>query len=101
LIKPEFRPWFPFKWHEHLQAIYALKALQAGEATKDQQQVALDFLIKNLCATYDMSYMPDSDRDTAFAEGKRWVGNQVIKLLKLTGEELDKARQEAERKPRK
>jgi hypothetical protein len=100
LIKTDLRPWFPYNWSRQLNAVYALKALQAGEATKDQQQIALDFLIKHLCGTYDMSYIPDSPRDTDFAEGKRWVGNQMIKLIKLTGEEIEAVRQ-AERKPKK
>lgn len=100
MIKPELRPWFPYKWERQLSAVYALKALQTGEATKDQQQVALDFLIKNLCGTYEMTYMPDSQRDSDFAEGKRWVGNQMIKLLKLTGEEIDAVRK-AQAKPKK
>lgn len=100
MIKAELRPWFPYNWSRQLNAVYALKALQTGDATKDQQQIALDFLIKNLCGTYEMTYMPDSQRDSDFAEGKRWVGNQMIKLLKLTGEEIDSARQ-AQTKPKK
>lgn len=103
MIKPELRPWFPYKWEQSIEALYALKALQSGEANKDQQQIALDFIIKRLCSTYDMTYFPDSSRDSDFAEGKRWVGNQIIKLLKLTGEEiqqvLDKRKETG--KPRK
>ena len=30
-----------------------------------------------------MSYRPDSERDTAFAEGKRHVGTQIVKFLKI------------------
>jgi hypothetical protein len=88
MIKPEHRPWFPVKWEENLHAVYALQALQKGEANKDQQQIALDFFINKMCATYDMTYIPDSERDSNFAEGKRWVGNQLIKLLKLTGQQI-------------
>lgn len=88
MIKPDLRPWFPYKWEQNLHAVYALQALQLGEANKDQQQIALDFLIKELCGTYQMTYIPDSERDSNFAEGKRWVGNQLIKLIKLTGQQI-------------
>jgi hypothetical protein len=30
-----------------------------------------------------MSYRPLSDRDTTFAEGKRHVGNQLVKMTKI------------------
>jgi hypothetical protein len=59
----------------------ALKALQAGTATPEQQQRALKWLIENACGTYDLSYRPESDRETAFAEGRRFVGLQIIKAL--------------------
>jgi hypothetical protein len=49
------------------------------------QQRALKFIIENLCGTYDLSYRPgpDGDRDTTLAEGKRFVGLQIVKLLKV------------------
>jgi hypothetical protein len=31
-----------------------------------------------------LSYRPQSERDTSFAEGKRFVGMQIVKQLKLT-----------------
>lgn len=100
MIKPELRPWFPVKWDQHLRAVYALKALQVGEATKEQQQEALDFILLRICKMHDLSFYPDSPRDGDFAEGKRYVGNQIVKLMELTGEQLDDARQ-AQTKPKK
>lgn len=64
--------------------IYALQALRDGVATKGQQQQAMKFIIEGICSTYDLSYRPgaaDGDRDTAFAEGKRYVGLQIVKFL--------------------
>ena len=62
---------------------FAMKALAEGVATEDQQKRALDWIINQCCKTYDLSYRPDSDRDTVFAEGKRYVGNEIIKLIKV------------------
>ena len=61
----------------------AIKALAEGTAAPDQQQMALSWIINELCATYDLSYRPDSDRDTIFAEGKRFVGLQLVLETKI------------------
>jgi hypothetical protein len=74
-------PWKPAKWDYPDAA--AIQALAQGNATEGQQKRALRFIVEGLCATYDMSYRPDSQRDTDFAEGKRHVGNQIVKLTKV------------------
>lgn len=60
-------------------AILALQALNAGLASPSQQQYALNFIIYKLAEFDQMSYRPgpDGERDTAFAEGKRMVGQQI------------------------
>lgn len=78
---PDARPYVPAPYE--LADASAIQALQRGDASPDQQRRALDYVINNLCANYDLSYRPDSDRDTAFAEGKRFVGLQIVKMLKL------------------
>jgi hypothetical protein len=80
--KPATQPWFPAAYDETITG--AIKALNAGNANEGQQQRALRWIIEVVAGTYDMAYRPDSDRDTAFAEGKRFVGNQIVKQLKLT-----------------
>lgn len=65
-----------------LPEAYALQALERGEATPEQQQKALNWLVNKMCLTYDMSYRPDSDRDSAFAEGRRFVGLQIVRFIK-------------------
>ncbi len=65
-----------------LPHISAFQALQRGDASPDQQKLALDWLIKVGAGAYEFHYYP-SDRDTAFALGRAFVGQQVVKLLTL------------------
>ena len=77
-------PWVPPEYE--LADVSAVQALLAGNATMDQQKRALSFVIERLAGTYDLSYRPfgeDGRRDTDFAEGRRFVGLQLVKLLKL------------------
>jgi hypothetical protein len=62
----------------------ALKALASGNASADQQKNALHWIITDNARAYDLSFRPGSggDRDTAFAEGRRFVGLQIIRELK-------------------
>lgn len=75
-------PWHPAPYDENVTG--AIKALHAGSASAGQQQRVLRWIIEALCGTYDLSYRPQSERDTSFAEGKRFVGMQIVKQLKLT-----------------
>ena len=61
----------------------ALQALQDGTATEHQQKRALDWIIRKAAATYDLSFSPEGERLTSFAEGRRFVGLQVVKLLAI------------------
>ena len=71
----------PAEWELH--EAYAIQAIAAGNATVEQQQMALKWIIEKACGTYDLSYRQGSDRDTVFAEGKRYVGLQLVKLVRL------------------
>ena len=87
-------PWRPVE--PTISEVAALKALQAGKATPEQQQMALRWFIEKACRTYDASYRPgghEGDRDTAFAEGRRFPGNQTVKMLNMNINNL-KAREE-------
>jgi len=59
-----------------------MQALARGEANSDQQQRALKWLIEQAAGTYEFQFYP-SDRDTSFALGRGFVGQQIVKLLKL------------------
>lgn len=60
----------------------AIQALQRGDASPDQQQRALRWVIERASGAYEFQFYP-SDRETAFALGRGFVGQQIVKLLKL------------------
>lgn len=88
---PPPSPWKPARW-EPADAT-ALQAMKRGDAEPHLQQRALAWIIE-ACGTYDLSFRPgaDGERATAFAEGKRSVGLQIVKLLNLNLEALRKVK---------
>ena len=65
----------------------ALQALANGTADDVQQQRAIKWLIELAAGTYEFHYYP-SDRDTAFALGRAFVGQQIVKLLKINTSQM-------------
>lgn len=61
----------------------AIQALQAGTATEQQQQRALAWIVNTAAATYEVAWDPDNERATSFEAGRRFVGLQIVKLLKI------------------
>lgn len=80
VAQDENAPWKPAQWDK--ADANAIRALSAGEADAEQQRRALDWIIKQACGTYEMHYFP-SDRDTSFALGKAFPGQQIVKLINL------------------
>lgn len=70
---------------------YAMKALFNGAADPGQQVRAVRWILSMASDMDNMSYRPgpNGDRDTAFAEGRRFVGIQIYKLAHLTSEYLE------------
>lgn len=66
--------------------VSAVQALARGEASPDMQRRALDWIIKQAAGTYDLAYRPGAEegsRDTTFALGRQFVGQQIVKLLNI------------------
>lgn len=63
--------------------VAAIQALEKGDASPEQQKRALQWVIECGAMTYQDVYSRDSEQDTAFMNGRRFVGLRVIKLLKL------------------
>jgi len=90
----EHAPWLPPAYEN--ADVAAIQALARGAATADQQKRALAWVIEQAADTYGMSYRPggvEGDRDTVFAEGRRFVGNQVVKLTKLKMGQLERRKE--------
>lgn len=83
---PSANPVVPPSW-EPADA-FAFQALARGDCPPHLQQRALKYVIESLAGTYDLSFRPGDQMATAFAEGRRFVGLQVVKLLKLNLENL-------------
>lgn len=78
-------PYLPAPYDKRI--VLALQALNAGEASKDQQKAAITYIVETLSNYLDLSYRPDT-HDTAFAEGRRYVGAQIMKMMKLNPSEI-------------
>ena len=62
----------------------AIKALYEGKADSYMQQVALDCIVNKICRTNDLLYIPgDNALDTAFLNGRAFVGQKIKKLAKV------------------
>lgn len=84
MMKPRAPAWIPATYEA--EDVEALKALAAGSANDEQQQRALDWIIKSAAGTYELSFRSDADggdRETGFAEGRRFVGLQLVKLVNM------------------
>lgn len=79
-MKKAYAPWKPIPYRKADAA--ALQALATGTANEGQQKRALQYVIETAANTYDLAYQPNSPRDTDFALGRAFVGQQLVKLLK-------------------
>lgn len=85
---PKAEPHFPPWGSQETDIVYAVRALSAGTANAYQQQLAWKYLMFVSGASEDfadLSYRPDDKggrRATDFAEGKRFVGMMIRKLLR-------------------
>lgn len=87
-------PYFPPPWEVADAA--ALQSLARGDATPDQQQRALNWIIYGAAGTYDADYRTDT-RDHAFVSGRRFVGLEIVKLLKVSTKVFSKHQQTKEK----
>jgi hypothetical protein len=71
--------------------VSAIQWLATGKADEGAQKIAMDYIINDLCRAYDVSYRPDDaggDRDTAFAEGRRFIGLQLARIISTSFDQL-------------
>lgn len=88
MAEKPYRPNDPANYE--IADVSAIQALMRGEADQLQQQRALRWIVENAARTYDLTFFdgPGGDRASAFAAGKAFVGQQIVKLTKLDIAEL-------------
>lgn len=78
--------------------IMAVRAFADGKANDGQQKTVWNWILHDVCQVDGMSYRAgglEGQRATDFAEGKRFVANQIRKMLNpitLEAERLSAAR---------
>ena len=73
-----------FKTKEITRAEHeAIKTLSRGEATEHQQQLVLKVIVNKICRANDILYIPGTFDETAFLNGRAFVGQHILKLLTL------------------
>jgi len=69
--------------------VVAIQAVMNGTADKIQQQRALNFIIFEVCKTYDLAYRPGDTNATHFALGRQFAGQQIVHLMKLPANKIE------------
>ena len=70
--------------------IKALKALYNGEADASQQRLSLSVIVNKLSRSNDILFIPGNGDQTAFLNGRAFVGQKIQKYLKLSRFKGDK-----------
>lgn len=65
-----------------LSDVVSIQKLLAGAADAVEQKRALAWIINQAAGTYEFNYYP-SERDTAFALGRCFVGQQIVKMTRM------------------
>ena len=69
----------------------AIVATSQGVANEAQQKVAIEAILVDICGIHDISFRADEiggERDTCFAEGKRYIASQILSLIKRQADTL-------------
>lgn len=63
--------------------VAAVKAVAAGNASPGQQQRALDWIVNKAAMAFDETFVPGQTDLSDYLAGRRNVGLQIIKLVKM------------------
>lgn len=61
--------------------VEAIKALNSGQATEHQQRLALSVIVNKFSRAQDLLYIPNSQDETAFLNGRGFVGQKILKII--------------------
>jgi len=62
---------------------WAIRMLEEGTADPHNQRLALSAILTKLCRAYDCHFVPGAPDETAFLEGRGFVGQQITKVLRM------------------
>ena len=71
-----------------LADVAALKAMEQGSADANQQQRALDWIMRFAADVGGTGFRGEAPMALAFHEGRRFVGQQIMGLLRLDTQKL-------------
>ena len=74
--------------------IESIKALSVGEATPYQQKLALMVIVNKISRAQDLLYIPESFDETAFLNGRAFVGQKILKHINMPIGKLNKLEEE-------
>jgi len=69
--------------------VLALKALATGEADPYQQSLALHVITNKFSRPHDLLFVPGQADQSAFLNGRAFVGMQILKYLNIPIGKLD------------
>lgn len=73
-----------FAWPHRIADVAAVQAIMAGTATPEQQMNGMRWVIETACMTYDETFHPESERASAFMQGRRFVGLKLVLMSKTS-----------------
>jgi hypothetical protein len=76
-----FEPWAPPPLE--LPEVAAIQAVAKGEATPDQQQLAMRVIVEKIGCAYEETYCPGQNgaRDSDFYQGRRRAGTMLRSFI--------------------
>ncbi len=81
----------PFAWlrgKPGKEQARAIKALSEGTATGVQQRLALSCILKDISRCYDVTFVPGKPDESAYLQGRAFVGLEIVRMIKLPLYEL-------------
>lgn len=70
-----------FAYPHKIADVAAVKAIANGTATPDQQVRGMRWIVEKGCMTYDETFHPESERASAFMQGRRFVGLKLVLFI--------------------
>ena len=61
--------------------VEAIKAVNKGTATEHQQKLAIAVIVNKFSRAQDLLYIPNSSDETAFLNGRGFVGQKILKII--------------------